>query len=781
MTKNQRPTSNNLYWVYLIGFFLILALPLLNLPPWFSPPDWGKTIVFRIILSILIFIFLWQILSNGERFSVKFSQGTKIVLSLLLALFLVYLLATIFSLDRNFSLWGNPYRSGGFVNFAFYIIFAVLAFLILRDKDWQKIWDFALIIGILVSIIAIFQQFGLISKVFIPFETRPPSTLGGPIFLAIYLSLLSFLAFSFGLKEENLKKKLFYFFVLTLFLFTIIFITLTRAAFVGLVAGFLWFLFFYPVPEQVRYGASPKRLVWLKISAFILLFLGIYGIYYINTQPELPKFIQENKILLGAAQRLSIKAVLQEARISGWKISFEALKNRPILGYGPENFSIGFDKYYDSTLPHMTAGWWDRAHNFLFDISIQAGILALVIYLSLFGVLFWQLQKLKYNSNTTNDNANTANNRPNPIVLHGIQSTFLAYLIANFFSFDSFSSYLISFLLIGFSIRLISKNVEGDEFSQHRFMPIKRIYADNISKWRGVIIFLLFIGLVWFIWVFNIKPITINKEIRISSSLLKKQDCRGALAQIDEILDSRSILDNYLRLNYVDIINECLARTTETTQILLAEKAISLLEKNAETQPYFTRNWILLGNYTNVLIEKGDVGLKEKADYYFSKAEELSPKRQEIFIGWIKTYFLTRDYQKAADKAQKCIELNPDLGECWWLMALVDIRLKKYEKAEEDINIAAQKGYNTSSEVSLLQLAKIYSGTKDPEELQELIEIYKNLIKINPSNYQYHASLAAVYKEVGDFKNAKVEALKALELFPELKEEVENFLKDFPP
>jgi len=399
----------------------------------------------------------------------------------------------------------------------------------------------------------------------------------------------------------------------------------------------------------------------------------------------------------------------------------------------------------------------------------------------LFGVLFWQLQKLKYNSNTTNDNANTANNRPNPIVLHGIQSTFLAYLIANFFSFDSFSSYLISFLLIGFSIRLISKNVEGDEFSQHRFMPIKRIYADNISKWRGVIIFLLFIGLVWFIWVFNIKPITINKEIRISSSLLKKQDCRGALAQIDEILDSRSILDNYLRLNYVDIINECLARTTETTQILLAEKAISLLEKNAETQPYFTRNWILLGNYTNVLIEKGDVGLKEKADYYFSKAEELSPKRQEIFIGWIKTYFLTRDYQKAADKAQKCIELNPDLGECWWLMALVDIRLKKYEKAEEDINIAAQKGYNTSSEVSLLQLAKIYSGTKDPEELQELIEIYKNLIKINPSNYQYHASLAAVYKEVGDFKNAKVEALKALELFPELKEEVENFLKDFPP
>ncbi|GAI66785.1 unnamed protein product, partial [marine sediment metagenome] len=57
----------------------------------------------------------------------------------------------------HFSLWGNPYRSGGFVNFSFYIIFAVITFLIVRQKDWQKIWDFTIIVGILISIITIFQ------------------------------------------------------------------------------------------------------------------------------------------------------------------------------------------------------------------------------------------------------------------------------------------------------------------------------------------------------------------------------------------------------------------------------------------------------------------------------------------------------------------------------------------------------------------------------------------------------------------------------------------------
>ena len=135
--------NSKLRWVYLVGFFLILALPLLNLPPWFSPPDWGKTIVFRIVLSSLIFLFIYQLLLSKDS---TFSTAVGNVIQkrnrafgpflVLIALFVIFLLATIFSLDRNFSLWGSPYRSGGFLNFAFYIIFAILVFLILRKSDW---------------------------------------------------------------------------------------------------------------------------------------------------------------------------------------------------------------------------------------------------------------------------------------------------------------------------------------------------------------------------------------------------------------------------------------------------------------------------------------------------------------------------------------------------------------------------------------------------------------------------------------------------------------------
>lgn len=59
---------NRLKQLFLKGFLLILALPLLNWPPWFSPPDWGKTIVFRIAMSILIFLRRKHLLKYAKVF-----------------------------------------------------------------------------------------------------------------------------------------------------------------------------------------------------------------------------------------------------------------------------------------------------------------------------------------------------------------------------------------------------------------------------------------------------------------------------------------------------------------------------------------------------------------------------------------------------------------------------------------------------------------------------------------------------------------------------------------
>jgi len=738
---------NRLKYVYLIGFCLIVALPLLNLPPWFSPPDWGKTIVFRIVLSVLIFLFLWQYILNknknseiAEKISFLFSKKNK-VFWLLAALFIIYLLATIFSLDPNFSLWGSPYRSGGFVNFAFYVIFGILAFLLLRKQDWRKILNFAILIGVLVSSVAIFQWQGLFQDILISAESRPPSTLGNPIMLALYLLLLSFLTLSFTVKEVKPVKKIFYFLALLIFLFTIL-LTYSRAAYLGLAVGFLYFVFFYPFKRRAI------SLV-IKSALLIVFLLGAYGVYYINTHPQLPEFIQQNKTLKGIINRLSIERALQDPRISGWKVSWQALKDRPILGYGPENFAIGFDRYYDPSLtgiekmPGSFESWWDKAHNFVFDISLSAGIPALLVFLSLFGVLLFRLQKVKET---------------------GIQATFIGYLVANFFSFDTFSIYLILFLLIGYSMHLIKQTETPEKVAEVRLPPFRS------SFWKIA----LFVILIWFIWVFNVKPFQINSQINIAGFLAKEGMCDAAVETMENILPQKSILDNYSRLKYAEIVNQCIEEKSLEEAKPLAERTVGLLEEATKIRPHYTRTWMMLGQYNNVLMENWGEDREEQATASLEKAHQLSPKRQEVLTEWIKTDILTGQYQKALEKSKECINLNEKLANCWWLAGLSHAYLNDLEEADYYLEIATEKGHPVKSKTSWLELTKAYIEIKN---YPGLVKAYSELIKLEPDNSQHYASLAFVYKELGQLEEAKKEALKIIELFPEYKAQTEEFLE----
>ncbi len=794
---------------------MILALPLLSVPPWFHPASWAKSIVFRIIFSVLIFLFIWEILFNKERLKLFWQRIRRgpvaLPFWLLVALLGIFSLATIFSLDPRFSFWSSPYRGGGFLTFGLCIMFAILLFLILRKRDWQKIIDFTLAVGALVALIAIFQKLGLFSEYMIAYTWRPVSTMGGPIFLALYLVLLVFLSLAFGITTKG-KKKIFYFSCLIL-LFIGILLAATRAIFLGLGIGFLFFIFFYPV-RSISNERYSKKIVWLKILTGVILISGILGIFWLRDRPQFVQTLEENKIFGATFERSwqilggesSITKYIIRSRGGGWQVLFEGIKDRPLLGYGPENLSIAFDKYYDSSLPGIrkgpggSGGWWDRGHSFIFDISISAGIPALIIYLSLFGVLFWQLQKIKRNQRQS---AIISENQ-NPIIAHGLQTTFIGYLTANLFSFDVFATYLISFLLITYSLYLISSNrKDTEQFSVvQRNNQRKFSGQSELKPWKYVFLVVLFCFLTWFIWSANIKPLQVNKEInevgfyldKVKSvarenPALAKQQYLKLLEKMDKILDSHTFIDNYLRLNYIDLITPG-TKIIPEKRLELSVKATQLLEECIKLRPYYTRSWIYLGVYTNNLIKESSDELEireeliKKAYSYLEKANQLSPKRPEVFVRWIETDLLNRKYLEAKEKSEQCINFNPDFGDCWWTKALSLFALDQIEKATECMEIAAQKGYSIEARNALSSLVKVYVKlAKDTGELkyyETLAGLYQKLIGIEYGNFQYHASLAFVYKELGEYDKAREEAMIVVDLSPESKENVEAFLKSLP-
>lgn len=758
MKKNNQPATfqNKFYWTYLLGFFIILTLPLWAFPPLFFPPEWGKSIAFRMVLSIILLLFIWQITSKNQfwRSLIEKYNSQKKTLLILAALFLTLFLSTLFSSDILFSIFASPHRSGGFADFAFYILFSVILFLMVKNNNWKKLWDFLFLIGDLVVAFAIIQYFDLLPKFLIPYEGRPPSTLSSPMLLAIFFILLIFPVLS-SIIEEKSRKKFFYWISFLLFAFGI-FISGSRAAYLGLVIGGFYFLFFYP-----------KKFRRIKITTSIILLLIISAVVCINIFPSSLNFIKNNpKLSLILRQRLSIQAAVQDlagTRFSAWQIFLKAVAHKPLLGWGPENQQIGFDKYYYYK-PSLAAlsNWWDRAHNIFLDLAVSYGIPFLIIFLLLFGLLFWKLQK------------NKKANKENKISSHAIQSLFLSYFITLSFGFDSVTTYIILFFIIGYSLYLTEEPQKTTTFANAGKVSLKWL---SVCKKRKFIAFFLFIILFVFLWKYNVKPLIINAEINKAEDL----ECDKKLSAFEKIFNQKSFLDSFLRLKYVSNVKGC-ENYIKNNEIEYIKKSLDALKYSAKVQPNYTRTWISLGQFNTTLAaaqtdpEIKNALLKESEDY-FKKAQELSPERQEVLIGLTETYFVARDYEKMKEKSEECRALNAGNAQCYWYLGLSEILLNNEKKGEQDIETAKEKGYSYDNQASYSQLAIAYTVNKN---YKKLIPIYNSLLVFDEKNIQYHATLAFIYKEIGDYKKAREEALKIIEISPEAKDDVNAFLNTLP-
>ena len=749
--------SPHIYKIFLGGILVILALPLLNLSPWFFPPDWGKVMVFRLIMAGLLIVFFFQIFVS-QRLSftyIRHISRNNVILGFLLSLLILSFLATIFSVDTQQSLWGNPVRAGGFVNFLLYVTFAFLSFLIIRNKDWQRIWDGAFFIGILVSLVALFQWFGIFSNILLTDRITITSTLGGPSPLGVYLLLLLFPALSLAFQERTRIKRLYYIFSVVFFSVGIL-LTSSQAAYLGLILGIAYFLFFYPQTiKKIRVATVTAALILLSS----ILFLSLSD-YQSSTNP-----------LLQAATNWEI----DQSRISAWKISLEALKERPLLGYGPENFQVGFDKYYDPALPEINkqpfgavSDWWDRAHNIFLDVAVATGIPAALVYGALFAALLWSLQQLKKRRSEL------------AVTAHGIQAAFLGYLTANFFGFDSFPTYLIAFLLIGYTLHLTLRHTSSLNTTNTQ---------GKRSLGRTATFGLLVVLLLAFVWQFTIQPLTINAKLNNAKYTAFQGQCDRSIEIMEEALQQKSYLDTYLRRSYVTILRQC-QQSELQRQYEFIQRQYELLKESAALQPLHTRTWIFLAALSHALLEGQQSGLvslsakqteqlKTEHALYIQSIQELSPRREDLFIEQAKMHLLTQKYQEAKETILLFTEANSKISTCRWLLGRAEISLGNVKEGEKAIQLALQAKEDPQelTPTALLQLAQAYIIAKD---YPKVVKQYELLAEIAPDEPQYLALLATSYREAGEYGKARHTALSILELNPSLQSEIDIFLNTLP-
>lgn len=760
--------NNNFYWVYIIGFFMILTLPLLSIGPWFSPSSWIQAVVFRSLLTVIVFIYLLKEKIKFQKIKGALSLRSKIFIPLLslLAYFFTVFISTLFSLDVSYSLWGNPNRGGGFINFLFLILFCLMGFMVVKDKDWKKIIDFSLIIGFLVGLLAVLQQSMIFKDSINSTSFRPASTLGNPIILALFLLLFFFLSLSFFISESpstnsGRVKKYSYLFLVVFYSFLIIFITQTRVAILGLFVGLFWFLIFYPLPAMPTCQAGVrqvKKMRAIKIGTIIFSAVFIIFIFFLSGNPKIyekwPDFIKEP---VSRMTSLTKGFSADPSRMSAWKISISAFFEKPYLGYGPENFYIAFNKHYDPTLPAMEdVKDFDRAHNSLIQILIDSGIFALIFYLIFFFSFLWGLQKIK---------------KIYPIA-HGLQAGFIAFFIASLTSIDGFAIMLIFFLLSAYSLHLIySASANNPDVVARSEVP-KQSSRGSLKKTGLVFAFLV---LILFLWQYNFVPIQMNKQLNVAQALVT-ENWQESFKIMEEQSKIKTFFLPYVNSVYLNLLIDRIISHPEDNSSL-SEKVAEISKKNTELQPYDYRNWLRLGESLETISqEKKDPQIAKEADEAFKKALKLNPKNPTIILTYFMADVFVKDFEKAKEQSVYCLKTFPESRECLWISGLIDIYLNNYAEGKDFLKRAKENGYPTESKISLRQLVAAYIENKD---YKEMLPIYQKLSEIDPGEVQYKTSLMLVYKNLGQYDKARQLALEIIKTNPELKGQIEQFLRSF--
>ena len=573
-----------------------------------------------------------------------------------------------------------------------------------------------------------------------------------------------FTSLAFVFLEKSAIKKAGFLLLFLLFLFTI-FITGSRAAYIGIILGLAFYFFFYPKKlagdnEILFNWINPKRLKIFRMLSLALIILAILFLAYVNTVKKLPDFIEDNKRLsYFFHNRLSFEVVsrdLLETRLAVWQITLRAIKEKPLLGWGPENFDIGFEKYYDPTLPNMQRLWWDRPHNVLLEVFVNSGIFAFVFYITFWIAILWQLQIFKKKNE----------DKKNMLQAHSLQAMFIGYLAVLFFNFDSFSTYLISFFFIGYALHLLSLNADSREIlPRQKNLPFQNYIAGA-----------LLIMALLFLWFWNIKPLYFNEKMVLAQNLSKARRCSESIETLKSSKwENAGIIKPYTALRYADIVKDC-GSAQPLKEVELGKKTVLLLKEASQIQPRYSRTWLFLGSFTNALAARQEKiedrnQFLEEAKSYFAKGLQLSPKRQEILIELEKSYLVEGDYDSMKKKAQDCIAIDPRRGICYWYLGIAEIFLGDQENGKKHIEESLQKG---GFSPPYIQLGAAYISNKN---YKDAAYVYHLLTAAYPENDNHHAVMAMLSKEIGDYQRSMTEMLKLFKLHPK-NPEIPEFAKE---
>ena len=798
-----------------VGLGAVLFLPIFTLSGFYFPFIVPREIAFRIITELVFVLYLYLVLADN-RYQPRFNLLAKIIT----AFFVILLLASVTGVNFLSSLWGDYERMGGLFHLAhLYLYFFVLINIFKTKDDWLKLFSISLFVSLISGFIALAQYLntGVISRV--GGEDRLSSSIGNAAFFASYLLLNWFIGL-YLLWQKELKVKLFFYTWLIFDLFIIgyeVYLRLTAGygfllpmlsnkifltvlvlmqliSFLAyfwqnryqlpriLIIAILIFEGFVLFTTQTR-GAvlgfylalvllALLKLVWdsrpikdiknrlstlLSVTVLLVLVLSPLIIYF-NRQSSLVV----NQPTLSRLTAISATDITTQSRLTTWQGSFKGLMDRPIFGWGVENYKNAFNKYFPVEIFRDRGSqlWFDRAHNIVLDVAVTSGFVGLLAYSLIYLMAFWQLAKTY---RRTNDFSYL-------VLAIGI----VAYLAQNLFVFDILNTEITIFLILGFVVYLGLQNSDiNNQLNQKNHKQVLTSKSYTLFP----LIFLLIIFLI-FTYQFNVKVAQANrlmvKQLTIRKAAVDSYDQRVVDILMESInlspigrFEARQQLANYLMAMVKS------KKIDNNKLVQLADLAVSELKKSVEAEPKNVRNHLYLATTYNSAYKLNPT-YAPAAVKLLTEAISLSPTRPQIYSERCQAHMNQKLYNEAIGDCQKSLDLNPKVMESHWNLFLAYLVAKKDQEAEQELKITKELGEKIKNPVLIDKLINAYSQTGN---WHKVVEVLEQEIKNKPTDALLYAKLAVAYQQIGDKNKAQTAVLRAVELDPNLQAEAEIFLE----
>jgi tetratricopeptide (TPR) repeat protein len=358
---------------------------------------------------------------------------------------------------------------------------------------------------------------------------------------------------------------------------------------------------------------------------------------------------------LGRLLNTDVAHIGDNTRVMAWGVAIDAWKEKPLLGWGPNNFYYAFNKYYRPEFLRYGWGetWFDNAHNIIMNTLATQGIFGLMVYVAVFAVGIWSLT-IAYKKQRV----------PMHVMVFGI-GFLVAHLIHNIFVFENPTSYLYFSLFLAFitaETQASDTNISGDK---------SRVRRD--VSWPVVFV----VGLMA---IFVLYTTDINPKRANNATLMAIQRVYGAPESAAAAFASALVIPT----PHIDDIRNDMARTASEVADNLVSQGKTDVAKTLVVAAYdeLEKNLILHPLDVRVDVELAQLAIRRAELYqdpqYIYEAEKLyenalaeSPKRQQIQYALLGIKLQLGKNADAVALAETALNNDKQVPEAWWRLAWV--------------------------------------------------------------------------------------------------------------